>query len=128
MIRGNFFSSALLSELFVAMIALSVTMAYPWRTHVARLAQGLGAYSLFGIFTEAAHSYFGTNAGKETYTWISHLRIVLYLLCVTYWTGALWLKEPEPRKMPDQLHQELLALQRRTALVLQQIRVLGSAS
>ena len=122
-IRGNFFSSALMSELFVAMIALSVVVGLPWRTHVARLAQGLGVYSIFGVLTEGAHSYFGTS----TYAFLSHVRISIYLLCVTYWIVAFALREPASRKLPEQLHQELRELQRRAALVLQTMRATGSA-
>jgi hypothetical protein len=127
-LRGTFFSSALMSELFVLMVALSVTMGLPWRTHVARLAQGLGVYSIFCILTEAAHSYFGTQRGTDFYKLLSHLRITLYLLCVCYWIVTLAMPEPKPRKLPEQLHEELRALQRKTALMLRSLRTLGSAS
>jgi hypothetical protein len=127
-IRGNFFSSVLMSELLVAMMALSVSMGLPWRTHAARLAQGFGVYSLFGILTETAHTYFGSARGNNTYQLISHIRIGLYLLCLTYWIVSLALQEPAPRRLPEVLHNELRALQKRAALVLQNIRIMGSAS
>jgi hypothetical protein len=127
-IRGNFFSSVILSELFVCMIALSVTMGLPWRTHVARLAQGLGVFSVFGILTEAAHSYFGTPHGNQTYRLLSRIRIEIYLCALVYWIVTLAIKEPEPRKLPEQLHQELRDLQRRAALLLRNIRAVGSPS
>lgn len=123
-LRGTFFSSALMSEIFVAMIALSVTLGLPWRTHVARLAQGLGVYSLFCILTEAAHNYFGA----ERYKAVSHIRIELYLVCLLYWIVTLALKQPEPRKLPEHLHQELRALQSKAALMLQSLRSIGSHS
>ena len=59
LIRGNFFSSALMSELFAGMIVLSVTVGLPWKPHAARIAQGLGFYSLVTILTEAGHNIFG---------------------------------------------------------------------
>jgi hypothetical protein len=127
-IRSNFFSSALVSELFVAMVALSVTLGLPWRTHVARIAQGLGVYSLFGIFTEAAHTYFGSDKNKDTYATLSHIRIALYLICLLYWIVTLAMKEPEPRKLPEELHRELRALQRRVTLMLQSLRTVGGSS
>jgi len=125
-IRGNFFSSALMSELFVAMVALSVTMGLPWRTHVARLAQGFGVYSIFCVLTEGAHSYFGSTRGKQMYTLVSHIRIELYCLCVAYWIWALARPEPEPRQLPEQLRLELRTLQRRVAALLQGFRGMGS--
>jgi len=127
-IRGEFFSSVVLSELLVAMIALSVTLGLPWRTHVARLAQGFGAYAIFGILTDAAHSYFGSSRGNALYTSLSQVQIVLYLVCLGYWTVTLSRKEPAPRKLPEHLHEELCALQRRAALMLRSLRTLGSTS
>ena len=127
-IRGEFFSSVVMSELLVAMIALSVTLGLPWRTHVARLAQGFGVYSIFGILTDAAHSYFGSSRGIGLYKMLSQIQIVLYLVCVSYWIVTLALKEPEPRKLPQHLHEELCALQRRAAVMLRSLRSLGSTS
>ncbi len=126
-IRGNFFSSTLMSELLVAMLALSVTMGLPWRTHVARLTQGFGVYSIFCILTEGAHSYFGSDRGKHVYALVSHIRMSLYCLCVAYWIFALAKDEPEPRKLPEQLRLDLRALQRRVAMLLQGFRELGRA-
>jgi len=126
-IRGNFFSSALMSEFFVAMIALSVTMGLPWRTHVARITQGFGVYSIFGILTEGAHSYFGSDRSKPTYQLVSHIRISLYCVCVAYWIFAMAQNEPEPRQLPEQLRLELSALQRRMATLLEGFRGSGRA-
>jgi type IV secretory pathway VirB2 component (pilin) len=126
-LRGTLFSSALMSELFVAMVALSVTMGLPWRTHVARLAQGLGIYSIFTILTEAGHSYFAISRGPDLYKSLSHLRISLYLVCVLYWIVTLAMNEPPPRKLPDRLHEELRVLQGRAALVLHSLRTLRSS-
>lgn len=123
-IRGDLFSSALMSELFVAMIALSVTLGLPWRTHVARLAQGFGIYSLYGILTDAGHSYFG----NATYQVLSRLQIGLYVIVLGYWIVTLTMKEPEPRRIPAELHDELRSLQRRAALLLSSLRTTGSAS
>ncbi len=123
-IRGNFFASVLLSELLVAMIALSVTLGLPWRTHVARIAQGFGAFSIFGFFSDAAHNYLGANY----YQMISHLIIEVYLAVVMYWIVTLAIKEPEPRKLPEELRQELRALQKKAALMLLSLRAMGSPS
>jgi hypothetical protein len=123
-IRGDFFSSVLMSELFVAMVALSVTLGLPWRTHVARLAQGFGVIAIFGFITDAAHNYLGA----ATYTLLSHLQIELYLVSLTYWSVTLAMKEPEPRKIPEHLHQELRDLHRRAVLMLENLRATGSAS
>jgi hypothetical protein len=126
--RGDFFSSALMGELFVAMVALSVSIGLPWRTHVAHLAQGFGVYSIFGIALGAVVSRFVSGSANETFKLLLHVQMSLYLCCLLYWTATLALPEPAPRKMPDHLHQELAALQRRAALTLQLLRTTGIPS
>ena len=67
-IKGNFFSSVAMSELFVGMIALSVKSGLPWKTHVARISQGLGVYSIVDLVIETGHSYFGVGQNTQVYT------------------------------------------------------------
>jgi hypothetical protein len=124
-IRGNFFSSVLLSELFVGITAMSVTMGLPWKTHVARIAQGLGTYSIIGFGIEGLHSYFGLSQGMQGYTVLSHFRIAAYLVCVGYWIVTLAQEAPEPRDMPVQMQRQMLLLQRRVAFELGHIRGWG---
>jgi hypothetical protein len=124
-IRGDFFSSVLLSELFVGITALSVTMGLPWKTHVARIAQGLGIYSIVGFGIDGLQSYFGVAQGTEAYSMLSHVRIACYLLCVTYWIVTLAQEAPVPGGMPIQMQQQMLLLQRRAAFQLAHLRGLG---
>ena len=126
--RGNFFASALMGELFVAMVALSVTIGLPWRTHVARLAQGLGVYAIVGILVDAAHSHFESGATNQIFKSISHVQMSIYLGCLAYWIVTLARPEPAPRRMPAHLHQELVTLQRRAAMTLQLLRSAGTPS
>ncbi len=127
-VRGDFFASVLLSEIFVAMTALSVTLGLPWRTHVSRIAQGFGTFALFGILSDAALTWFGTSGNGAGATMVSHLKIEFYLLCLCYWIITLARGEPQPRKLPAQLHHDLLALRARAALLLRDLRTTGSAS
>ena len=122
-IKGNFFSSVCMSELFVGMIALSVRVGLPWKTHVARIAQGLGAYSLIEVLIEAGHSYFGVGSNTRIYATLSHFRMTAYLCCVAYWIVMLWRNAPEPRKLPDGLRDQLIHLQNVVDADLERIRV-----
>ena len=126
-IRGNFFTSALMAELFLIMLALSVTMGLPWRTHVARITQGFGIYAIFCVLTDSAQSFFGSAKGGDPYNLVSHIRITLYCACVAYWIVELARNEPEPRRLPEALRLELRALQRRVAIMLQSFRAMGRA-
>ena len=120
--RGNLFSSALLCELFVCMIALSVIYRLPWKTHVARVAQGLGLYSMVGLLTEAGLSVFGLERGAQLAAHLDFVRFGTYLICLTYWITTLWLEAPAPRELPEEMRKQLFTLQTILEYDLRQIR------
>lgn len=122
LIRGNFFSATLMSELMFGMIVLSVTVGLPWKTHAARIVQGFGFYSIVCILTEAAHTYLGMDHDAPLSSAISHFRIFSYLFTVGYWTVTLWMQAPAPRELPDELRGHLFTLQRRLELDLDRLR------
>lgn len=109
--RGNLFSSALLCELFVGMIALSVTVNLPWKTHVARISQGLGSYSLLGLITEAGHSTFGMERSSRIASDLTTVRLMTYLACLAYWIVTLWAEAPAPKELPEEMRRQLFTLQ-----------------
>jgi hypothetical protein len=119
-LRGNFFSAALMSELFVAMLALSVTAGLPWKTHVARIAQGLGGYSLACFALDIASSYLGNE--DRAFVSISHPRILTYLVCEGYWIVTLWQEAPAPRELPETMLTQIYVLQRQVEYDLTRIR------
>jgi hypothetical protein len=120
--KGDLFAAALISELFVLMMALSISARLPWRTHAAKIAQGLGAYSLVSMLIGTGHSYFGVGGEVRTFLFLSHIRIAAYLTCLAYWTVMLWRKEEPSREMTEEMHQRLFALQRRVEYDLQDLR------
>jgi len=120
--EGSLFSAALMSELFVAMMALSVSARLPWKTHVAKIAQGLGAYSLISVLIETGHSYFGVGRDVPAYVVLSQFRIAAYLGCAAYWIIMLWRDEPPSREMTEEMRVRLFSLQRRVAYDLQGLR------
>jgi hypothetical protein len=121
-IKGNFFFSTCMSELFVGMIALSVRSGLPWKSHVARISQGFGVYSILDVLIEAGHSYFGVGRDTHLYTNLSHFRMSIYLVCVVYWIAMLSLKEPDPKPLPDNLRLQLTDMQSRLSLDLEKVR------
>jgi hypothetical protein len=120
--KGNLFAAALMSELFVLMMALSISARLPWRTHVAKIAQGLGAYSLVSVLIETGHSYFGVGGEVRTFIFLSRIRIAAYLTCVAYWAVMLWRKEQPSREMTEEMRERLFTLQRRVEYDLQGLR------
>ncbi len=120
--KGNLFAAALMSELFVLMMALSISARLPWRTHVAKIAQGLGAYSLVSMLIETGHSYFGVGGEVRTFIFLSRIRIAAYLTCVAYWAVMLWRKEQPSREMTEEMRERLFTLQRLVEYDLQGLR------
>lgn len=123
LIKGSFFSSICMSELFAGMVALSARAGLPWKTHVARISQGLGFYSLTDLVIDTGHSYFGVGHGIPSYRMLSHLRMIAYLGCVGYWIVMLWRDAPGGRSLPRQMLIQLLGLQRAVDSHLERIRV-----
>ncbi len=120
--RGSMFSAALISELFVGMVALSVSVGVPWRTHAARLAQGFGGYSVLDIVIEGMISIHGVAHRRAAYTTLAHMRVEFYQLCVCFWIVMLARDAPAPREMPERMRRQLWALQARVASDLQLLR------
>jgi hypothetical protein len=122
LIRGNFFSAALISELFVGMIVLSLTVRLPWKTHVARISQGFGFYSIVCILIEAGHSYLGMDHDARISSTLSRIRMVAYLISVGYWIVMLWLDAPAPKELSEEMRLQLISLQRKLEYDLRKLR------
>ena len=121
-LKGGFFSAALLSELFVGMMILSATAGLPWKTHVARIAQGLGVYSVVTVLTETGNTYFGLQSNARIYDALSHARIAVYIGCVLYWIIMLWREAPPSREMTDLMRRQVEVLDGGAALDLESLR------
>ncbi len=120
--KGTLCAAALMSELFVLMMALSVSAGLPWRTHVAKIAQGLGAYSLISVLIETGHSYFGVGGEAPAFLVLSYVRMAAYLACVTYWIVMLWRDEQPARVMTQQMRESVFTLQRLVEYDLHELR------
>lgn len=120
-LRSDFFSSMLMSELFVGAVALSISAGLPWKTHVARIAQALGAYSLFCTAECIVANYVGLT-GRGVYTRLSHLRILIYIACEAYWIVMLWLDAPAPRELPEKMRHQIYSLHKQVEYDLIKIR------
>ncbi len=120
--KGNLFAAALQSELFVVMMALSINARLPWKTHVAKIAEGLGAYSLLAVLIETGHSYFGVSRELPAFLVLSYVRMVAYLVCVNYWIINLWPDEQPARRMTAEMRDKMFALQSLVEYDLQDLR------
>jgi len=121
-LRSNFFSALLMSELFVGMLVLSATAGLPWKTHVARIAQGLGAYSIFSVAMDSVVNYVTLSRHARLYTDLSRLRILTYLGCEVFWIVMLWHEAPVPRELPESMRLQIYSLQKQVEYDLIRIR------
>jgi hypothetical protein len=121
-LRSNFFSAALMSELFVAMLVLSSTAGLPWNTHVARITQGLGTYSIVCVATDIILNSVSLSQHRLVDRELSHLRILVYLGCEAYWIVTLWQEAPAPRELPESMRAQIYALHKKVEYDLIRIR------
>lgn len=121
-LRTSFFSAALLSELCVGMVVLSGTVGLPWKTHVARIAQGLGTYSLVRVGTGIIENAVGLHPGRHVYLNSSHASDLTYIVCSFYWLVTLWAEAPAPRELPEAMRMQIYTLQRQVESDLMRIR------
>jgi hypothetical protein len=121
-IKGNFFSEVCMSELFVGILALSVTAGLPWKTHAAKISLGLGAYSMIEVLIEGGHNYFGLMRDSHVYQFLAHIRMGVYVCCLCYWTLALWPEEPASRPLTGEMNAQLLEIRRRVREDLERLR------
>ena len=121
-LRTDFFSAALLSELFVGTMVLSVTVGLPWKTHVARIAQGLGAFSIVCVAKDIVSNYIGIGGDNHIFNEMAHLKIITYLACEAYWIVMLWQEAPAPRELPEAMRMKIYTLHKQVEYDLMRIR------
>jgi hypothetical protein len=124
-LRGSFFSAALMSELFILMLAFSAIAGLSWSSHVAKIATGLTIYSVCTLVLETINSFLGLKGGGRIYEDFSRLRIAVYLCCVTYWTVALWRNAPPVRQMPDHLRRQTEIIRQAVTIRVETLRQAG---
>ncbi len=111
-LRTNFFSAALMSELFVGMIVLSSTVGLPWKTHASRIAQGLGAYSLICVGIDIITNFVGVRSDAHTRLHLAHMVSLTWIACEAYWIVTLWAEAPAPRELPEIMRIQIYSLNR----------------
>jgi hypothetical protein len=121
-LRSNFFNATLMSELFVGMVVLSETTGLPWKTHTARIAQGLGGYSLMCVALGIGKIFYGHEHGTHNYDELNHIRGLGNIACCLFWAVALWIKAPASAELPEALKIQIYTLNRRVENDLIRIR------
>ena len=124
-LKGSFFSAALMSEWIVGMIALSAVAGLTWSSHVAKVANGFTVYSIATLMLETANTWLGLGGSGHTYDELSRIRIAIYLCCVAYWIVALWRNAPPATKMPDHVRQQAAMINQMVKVRVEALRQAG---
>jgi hypothetical protein len=109
-LKGNFFSAVLMSELSVGILAISAWAGLSGTPHAAKIIQGFVAYSLCTLALETARTYCGVTKSSRVYDDLSHLRVIAYALCMAHWIISLWADAPPPRELPSLMREQVSAI------------------
>jgi hypothetical protein len=107
-IRGEFFTSMLICELFLMVMIASNHLGLLWRNHVMGLGQGLSMWALVALIVDGAHCL----APFRYYTSLEHVRMFSYLAALVYWTTTFWREEPKRRELTPEMQAYLASIHR----------------
>lgn len=120
-IRGDIFTSLVISGMFSLVLVGSQRLGLHWRSHVMSIGYGLMVWAVTTIVIGLLHGYWGTYAH---YLAVEHVRMIVYLSILCYWIGALWRNEPEKRVPTSEMRNAVLQVTDRVSYDL--AKVLGT--
>jgi hypothetical protein len=120
-IRGDIFTSLVISGMFTFVLIESQRLGLHWRSHVMSIGYGLMVWVAVTLVIGLLHGYWGTYAH---YLQVEHIRMVVYLSILCYWIVALWRNEPEKGVPPPEIHDAILQVTDRVSYDL--AKVLGT--
>src|SRR4051794_19285830 len=91
-IRGDLFTSLIVSVTFSSVLLTSQRQGLHWRFHVMSIGYGLMTWAVVTLIIGLLHGYWGRYTH---YVGVEHVRMFVYLSILCYWIFALWRDEPE---------------------------------
>ena len=119
-VRGVIFTSLLVCEIFLAMIAAANRLGLQWRSHVMALGQGLTMWAMSALISDAAHIALGWDRNSSV---LDYIRMAFYLGALVLWIVAFWLPERERAPLSPDMNNYLVALHGRVQYDLDRIAV-----
>jgi hypothetical protein len=120
-IRGDLFTSLIVSGMFTLVLLISQKSGFHWRSHVMSIGYGLMVWAAVALIIGLLHGYLGRSSH---YLGIEHARMVVYLSILSYWIVALWQDEPERGAPPPEIRDAILQVTDRVSYDL--AKVLGT--
>jgi hypothetical protein len=117
-IRGDIFTSLVISGMFSFVLIESQRLGLHWRSHVMSIGYGLMAWAVLALVIGLLHGYWGRYVH---YLGVEHVRMSVYLSILGYWMIALWRNEPEKEPLPPEIHDAILHVTDRVSYDLAQV-------
>jgi hypothetical protein len=106
-IRGDLFTSLIVSATFALVLLLSQKQGRHWRSHVMSIGYGLMVWAVVTLVIGLLHGYWGRHMH---YLGVEHARMFVYLCILCYWFFALWRDEPEKEQPSAEMRDAILRL------------------
>jgi hypothetical protein len=106
-IRGDLFTSLIVSVAFALVLLTSQRQGLHWRSHVMSIGYGLMTWAVVTLIIGLLHGYWGRYTH---YVGVEHVRMFVYLSILCYWIFALWRDEPEREQLPPEMRDAILHL------------------
>lgn len=110
LLRTYFFTNLLITEVFVVTVMLSATVGLPWKTHVARVAQGLGANCFFYLALNTLSNSIDIWAHVPLWRALARTGLAVKAVTEAYMAVMLWRDAPQPRELPAQMRAQIFRL------------------
>jgi hypothetical protein len=104
-IRGDLFTSLIVSGTFTLVLLMSQRRGFHWRSHVMSIGYGLMVWAVVTLILGLLHGFWGRSTH---YLALEHIRMGVYLSILCYWIAALWRDEPEKGVPSQQIHDAIL--------------------
>lgn len=106
-IRGDLFTSLVVSGTFTFVLLVSQRQGMHWYSHVMSIGYGLMAWAVVTLIVGLLHAYWGRY---RHYIAVEHVRMLMYLAIFLYWIIALWRNEPEKEQPSTEMRDAILHL------------------
>jgi len=106
-IRGDLFTSLVVSVTFTLVLLMSQRQGLHWRSHVMSIGYGLMVWAVVTLIIGLLHGYWGR---ATHYVGVEHARMFVYLSILCYWIIALWRNEPEKEQLAPEMREAILHL------------------
>jgi hypothetical protein len=117
-IRGDIFTSLVISGMFTLVLMESQRLGLHWRSHVMSIGYGLMVWAVLALVIGLLHGYWGRYSH---YLEVEHIRMVVYLSMLGYWIFALWRDEPQKGSLSPEIQDAFLQVADRVSYDLAEV-------